>query len=117
MNWCERKVMERVSMFLSNDGVFLKSICPNPATYPNEAAAIFHSGVSNAPAAFDGPTGRVSLPIALRTNAIEWSGMVPTMPIPFADVVDINVNGAPLRSKDDISYRRPLTNRRKIHIP
>jgi hypothetical protein len=69
MNWCERKVMERVSMFLSSDGVFLKSICPNPATYPNEAAAIFHSGVSNAPTAFDGPTGRVSLPIALRTDA------------------------------------------------
>jgi len=24
--------------------------------------------------------------IALRTNVIEWSGAVPTMPIPFADV-------------------------------
>jgi hypothetical protein len=55
--------------------------------------------------------------IALRTNAIEWSGMVPTMPIPFAGVPDINLNGAPSRSKADPSYRRPLTNSRKLHIP
>ena len=31
--------------------------------------------------------------IVLRTNVIEWSGMVPTMPIPFADVPDIGGNG------------------------
>ena len=55
--------------------------------------------------------------IALRTNAIEWSGVVPTMPIPFADVPDIHVNGAPSRSKDDPSYQRPLTNRREKNIP
>jgi hypothetical protein len=55
--------------------------------------------------------------IALRTNAIEWSGIVPTMPIPFADVPGIHLNGAPSRSKDDPSYRRPLTNIRKSHIP
>ena len=55
--------------------------------------------------------------IALRTNAIEWSGMVPTMPIPFSDVPDINVNGAPARGKEDASYQRPLTNRRKLNIP
>ena len=55
--------------------------------------------------------------IALRTNAIEWSGMVPTMPIPFSDVPDINVNGAPSRSRDDPSYRRPLANRRAKQIP
>jgi SnoaL-like domain len=55
--------------------------------------------------------------IALRTNAIEWSGMVPAMPIPFSDVPDINVNGMPSRSKDDPSYRRPLTNKRNMHIP
>jgi hypothetical protein len=55
--------------------------------------------------------------IALRTNVIEWSGMVPTMPLPFADVPDIHVNGAPARSKDDPSYQRPLTNRRAKHIP
>lgn len=41
--------------------------------------------------------------IALRTNSIEWSGMVPTMDIPFADVSDINLNGAPARSKADPS--------------
>jgi hypothetical protein len=52
--------------------------------------------------------------IALRTNAIEWSGLVPTLPIPFADVPDIHVNGAPSRGKDDPSYRRPLTNQRSI---
>lgn len=55
--------------------------------------------------------------IALRTNAIEWSGMVPTMPIPFADVPDIHVNGIPSRSKDDPSYQRPLVNRREPNVP
>jgi len=55
--------------------------------------------------------------IALRCNAIEWSGMVPTMAIPFAEVPDINLNGAASRDKQDISYRRPLTNRRGLHIP
>jgi SnoaL-like domain len=55
--------------------------------------------------------------IALRTNAIEWSGMVPTMPIPFADIPDINLNGAPARGKEDPSYQRPLTNKRKPHTP
>jgi hypothetical protein len=55
--------------------------------------------------------------IALRTNAIEWSGMVPTTDIPFADVPGIHDNGAPVRGRDDPSYRRPLTNRRARHIP
>jgi hypothetical protein len=55
--------------------------------------------------------------IALRTNAIEWSGMVPTMAIPFADVPDIHGNGVSSRSREDLSYRRPLTNRRKARIP
>jgi hypothetical protein len=55
--------------------------------------------------------------IALRTNVIEWSGMVPTMDIPFADVPDIYRNGAPARSKEDPSYQRPLTNRREPFIP
>ena len=50
--------------------------------------------------------------IALRTTTIEWSGLVPTMPLPFADVPDIHGNGAPARSKDDPSYQRPLINRR-----
>lgn len=55
--------------------------------------------------------------IALRTNAIEWSGLVPTLPIPFSDVPDIFGNGAPSRSGDDPSYRRPLINQREPHLP
>lgn len=55
--------------------------------------------------------------IALRTNVIEWSGIVPTMGIPFADVPDIHVNGAPSRSTTDPSYQRPLTNMRNPHVP
>ena len=55
--------------------------------------------------------------IALRTNAIEWSGMVPTMAIPFADVPGIHLNGAPSRSAQDPSYSRPLTNKRKPYTP
>ncbi|MDT5091330.1 MAG: hypothetical protein QOH60_693 [Mycobacterium sp.] len=51
--------------------------------------------------------------IAVRTNVIEWSGMVPTMPLPFAEVPDIDGNGAPSRSKADPSYLRPLVNRRE----
>jgi hypothetical protein len=55
--------------------------------------------------------------IAVRCNAVEWSGMIPTMAIPFANVPDLLENGAPSRSKDDLSYRRPLTNRRERRIP
>jgi hypothetical protein len=55
--------------------------------------------------------------IALRTNAIEWSGLVPTLPIPFADVPEINLNGAPSRDRQDPSYQRPLTNKRRTAIP
>jgi hypothetical protein len=32
-------------------------------------------------------------------------------------VPDIDVNGAASRSKEDPSYRRPLTNKRKAQIP
>lgn len=55
--------------------------------------------------------------IAMRTNAIEWSGMVPTMAIPFSDVPGIHGNGVPSRSKDDPSYQRPLINKRPLNIP
>jgi SnoaL-like domain len=55
--------------------------------------------------------------IALRTNAIEWSGMVPTTPLPFADVADIDGNGSPSRDRCDPSYLRPLVNRRAFHNP
>jgi hypothetical protein len=55
--------------------------------------------------------------IALRTNVIEWSGMVPTMPIPFSDVPGIAKNGLAARDRTDPSYLRPLTNRRQSHNP
>ncbi|HEY0228569.1 MAG TPA: nuclear transport factor 2 family protein [Mycobacterium sp.] len=55
--------------------------------------------------------------IALRTNVIEWSGILPTMPIPFADVPDIGANGVSARDWTDPSYMRPLVNRRDPHIP
>ncbi|WP_329310155.1 nuclear transport factor 2 family protein [Streptomyces sp. NBC_01262] len=55
--------------------------------------------------------------IALRTNVIEWSGLAPTLPLPFADVPDLHGNGAPGRGKDDPSYRRPLVNLRDERIP
>lgn len=55
--------------------------------------------------------------IALRCNALEWSGMIPSEPIPFQDVPDVHRNGAPSRSREDPSYRRPLTNRRQRRVP
>jgi hypothetical protein len=55
--------------------------------------------------------------IAMRTNTIEWSGLVPTMPIPFADVPDIAGNGAAARDASDPSYARPLVNRRAPNVP
>lgn len=55
--------------------------------------------------------------IALRTNIIEWAGLPPSIPPPFADVPDIAVNGLSARSHDDPSYARPLTNRRMPNNP
>ena len=55
--------------------------------------------------------------IMLRTNVIEWSGLLPTMPIPFADVPDIGANGVSARDRTDPSYRRPLVNRRETRNP
>jgi hypothetical protein len=55
--------------------------------------------------------------IALRTNAIEWSGNVPSTPIPFGDMADIYANGAPSRDATDPSYQRPLVNRRTLRVP
>jgi hypothetical protein len=55
--------------------------------------------------------------ITLRTNVIEWSGLLPTMPIPFADVPDIGANGVSARDRTDPSYKRPLVNRRDPHNP
>lgn len=55
--------------------------------------------------------------IALRTNQIEWSGLVPTLPIPFAEISGIDLNGVASRSTHDPSYQRPLTNKRPAFIP
>lgn len=52
--------------------------------------------------------------IALRTNAIEWSSGPAALPIPFGDVPGIDDNGSSQRSRDDISYIRPLVNRRDL---
>jgi hypothetical protein len=58
------------------------------------------------------PNGAGEWRIALRTNLIEWCTLPPVLPVPFADVPDIALNGVSLRSKDDPSYQRPLVNRR-----
>ena len=55
--------------------------------------------------------------IALRCNAVEWSGMIPTAALPFENVADLHLNGIPSRSKEDLSYRRPLTNIRAMRFP
>lgn len=55
--------------------------------------------------------------IAVRCNAVEWSGTIPATPIPFADVPGVHDNGGPSRSREDLSYRRPLSNRREIRFP
>ena len=55
--------------------------------------------------------------IALRTNAIEWSAAPSALPIPFGDVPGIDANGRSERSFADISYTRPLVNRRDQFVP
>ena len=52
--------------------------------------------------------------IALRCNAIEWSSMLPALDLPFADVLDGHLNGVAARSRDDMSYLRPLLNHREL---
>ncbi|TXC70283.1 nuclear transport factor 2 family protein [Sphingomonas ginsenosidivorax] len=55
--------------------------------------------------------------IAVRSTVIEYSGLLPTMPIPFGDVPGIDLNGRATRDPDDLSYRRPLTNLRPPFRP
>lgn len=56
--------------------------------------------------------------IALRCTMMEWSGVIPSAVVPlFDDVRDVHLNGIPSRDKEDISYRRPLTNRRAMGVP
>lgn len=55
--------------------------------------------------------------IALRCNAVEWSGAVEGAGLPFAEVADLEANGPVARSGEDISYRRPLQNHRRWRTP
>jgi len=55
--------------------------------------------------------------IAVRCNAIEWSGVLPGATLPFANVPDRHANGRIARGRDDLSYCRPLTNRRERRVP
>ncbi len=55
--------------------------------------------------------------IALHINVIEWSCTPPPMPVPFADMPDIALNGVSSRDRDDPSYQRPLVNRRALANP
>jgi hypothetical protein len=56
--------------------------------------------------------------IAFRYTIVEWSGMIPAASVPlFENVPDIHRNGVPSRSREDPSYRRPLTNERELSTP
>jgi len=55
--------------------------------------------------------------IALRTNVIEWSGLLPSTPIPYSDNPDVADNGLPARDRTDPSYHRPLRNHRRPRNP
>ena len=56
--------------------------------------------------------------IAFRYTIIEWSGKVDPVEVPLAqNVPDIHGNGVPSRSREDPTYRRPLTNLRELHFP
>jgi hypothetical protein len=56
--------------------------------------------------------------IAFRYTTLEWSGTIPSTVVPlFENVPDLHLNGVPSRSKQDPSYRRPLTNRRQLCSP
>ncbi|MEO6248273.1 MAG: nuclear transport factor 2 family protein [Sphingomicrobium sp.] len=55
--------------------------------------------------------------IAVRSTVIEWSGVLPTVPLPFGDVPGIDLNGLTARDSSDLSYRRPLTNLRAPNTP
>lgn len=61
--------------------------------------------------------GQAEWRIMMRHNAIEWSCLPPPLPIPFGDVPDIAVNGISARGPQDVSYIRPLVNRREQQIP
>ena len=53
--------------------------------------------------------------IAVRTNTVEWSGIIPTMELPLADVPDIDLMASTAADRSDPSYQRPLVNCRQLH--
>ncbi len=55
--------------------------------------------------------------VAVRSTVVEYSGLLPTMPIPFGDVPGIGLNGIATRDASDLSYHRPLTNMRAPNVP
>jgi hypothetical protein len=56
--------------------------------------------------------------IAFRYTLNDWATSGPSvLPPIFEAVADMHLNGAPSRSRDDPSYRRPLTNRREVRLP
>ncbi len=56
--------------------------------------------------------------VSFRLTVMEWSGSIQGNEVPlFEGVEDLHANGAPSRSREDPSYRRPLTNRRALRFP
>jgi hypothetical protein len=55
--------------------------------------------------------------IAFRRAVLEWATEAPAAAVAlFENVPDLNANGAPARSREDPSYRRPLVNRRATSL-
>jgi hypothetical protein len=56
--------------------------------------------------------------IAFRCTIAEWSTLLPASSVPlFENPSDAQLNGVPSRTREDPSYRRPLTNRRAFRFP
>jgi hypothetical protein len=56
--------------------------------------------------------------IAFRCTLMEWSSVAPGATVPlFDNIPDAHLNGAPSRTLDDPSYRRPLINQRALSYP
>ncbi|MET0363210.1 MAG: nuclear transport factor 2 family protein [Sphingobium sp.] len=55
--------------------------------------------------------------LIVRNNSIEWSSVVAALDNPLAAVPDILANGVASRGRDDISYTRPLENKRDRFVP
>lgn len=52
--------------------------------------------------------------ITTHCNAIEWSSVLQGAGNPFAAIPDLLANGEARRDSEDISYRRPLNNKRAL---